>query len=170
MTEITIKNLNKGKMPASSTLLAVDIVRQVNRIPLATLTLIDGDLPSSQFPISDSGFFDPSQVIEILLRPDGGNEDILVFRGLVMSHAWEANTNQSILTIGLKDSAIKMTQARKSLVSLGTTDKTIINNIIGSYNDLVSGNPEFPVKASNDIVQFNCTDWDFILTLSLIHI
>jgi len=151
-------------MPASSTLLAVDIVRQVNRIPLATLTLIDGDLPSSQFPISDSGFFDPSQVIEILLRPDGGNEDILVFRGLVMSHAWEANTNQSILTIGLKDSAIKMTQARKSLVSLGTTDKTIINNIIGSYNDLVSGNPEFPVKASNDIVQFNCTDWDFILT------
>ncbi len=169
MTEITIRNLAKGKMPASSTLLAVDIVRQVNRIPLATLTLIDGDLPSSQFPISDSGFFDPSQVIEIFLRPDGGNQDILVFRGLVMSHAWEANTNQSILTIGLKDSAIKMTQSRKSLASLKTTDNpitenTIINNIIESYNDLVSGNPEFPVKASNDIVQFNCTDWDFILT------
>jgi len=169
MTEITIRNLAKGKMSASSILLAVDIVRQVNRIPLATLTLIDGDLPSGQFPISDSGFFDPSQVIEIFLRPDGGNQDILVFRGLVMSHAWEADTNQSILTIGLKDSAIKMTQSRKSLASLKTTDnpiteKTIINKIIESYNDLVSGNPEFPVKASNDIVQFNCTDWDFILT------
>jgi len=165
MTEIIIKNdtVIPPKMPASYIVLAIDIVRQVNRIPLATLTLIDGDVAKREFLISDSGFFDLGQVIEVYLRPKGENQDVLVFRGLVMSHAWEANTNQSILTIVLKDSAIKMTQSRKSRVSLNTTDQSVINNIINSYK-LEVGQPEFPVKPSNDIVQYNCTDWDFILT------
>ena len=165
MTEIIIKNdtVISPKMPASYIVLAIDIVRQVNRIPLATLTLIDGDVAKREFLISDSGFFDLGQVIEVYLRPKGENQDVLVFRGLVMSHAWEANTNQSILTIGLKDSAIKMTQSRKSRVSLNTTDESVINNIINSYK-LKLGDPKFPVKPSNDIVQYNCTDWDFMLT------
>ena len=96
--------------------LAVDIVREANRIPYATITLNDGDVAKGEFPISNSDFFKPGRYIKIYFRAKDPQQDVLVFAGLVITHAWEANVNQSTLTIGLKDCAFAMTQSRKSRV------------------------------------------------------
>ena len=170
-----IKNItgeNPVEMPTSWSLLAIDIVREVNRIPRATLTLSDGDVATQAFPVSNNAFFNPGQTIQIawqdLTAPLA--DPITVFTGLVVSQTWEANINQSILTIGLKHKAIKLTQSRKSLVTANTTDQTVIKAIIDRCQENPNQNGAaltalFPADpTAQDIVQYNCTDWDFMLT------
>ncbi|MFZ4700058.1 MAG: hypothetical protein ACOYMG_08385 [Candidatus Methylumidiphilus sp.] len=127
------KREEKEAMDAKWSVLAIDIVREANRIPSATLTLNDGDVAKADFLISDSDFFKPGRYIQIYFRPDEEAEDKLVFGGLVITHAWEANSNQSTLTIGLKDSVFLMTQTRKSRTLSNQSDNDTINNIIDSY-------------------------------------
>jgi hypothetical protein len=58
-------------MPTSYNLLSVDISSEYNRVPSAELLLLDGDLASQAFPISDSAFFEPGKEISINLRYEG---------------------------------------------------------------------------------------------------
>ncbi len=148
--------------------LAVDIVREANRIPYATITLNDGDVAKGEFPISNSDFFKPGRYIQIYFRPDDQALDKLVFAGLVITHTWEANTSQSTLTIGLKDSVYLMTQARKSRTLTNQSDNSIIDSLIGFYNDKIPHLHQNQISLNNINeckVQYNCTDWDFILEI-----
>lgn len=156
--------------------LSIDITREVNRIPRAQLVLLDGDPSKQKFEISDSGVFDPGKEIEINLRYEGeegeAGKDRTVFKGLVIRHRVEANQRGTQLTVDLKDVAFRMTRVRKSVVykgespEKGITDSKIIEKIIGEYKEgglAIKGDaetqPEHP-----EIVQYYCTDWDFMLS------
>ena len=163
---VTISS-NGATMDPSYQLLSVSVQREVNRIPHAELTLRDGDASRRKFDISDTTFFEPGSEIEIKLR-DVGNTDESVFKGRVMRHSLEADRNGSRLAVGLKDSALKLTGTRHSVVYSGQKDSEIIKKILGDSN-IKAGTIADATSNDGQVVQYACTDWDFIVSRADAH-
>lgn len=164
MPAVTPTILGDGQpMDSTYDLLSIDIRRECNRIPQAELRLHDGNAAKQEFPVSDSGFFDPGAEIEIKVRYEG-EEDATVFKGLVVRHGLEATDRGSVLVIVVKDAAVKLTGARKSTVfDDKKTDDAIIKQLITDAGldpgDIAPTKPQHP-----GMVQYYCTAWDFILS------
>ena len=163
---VTISS-NGATMDPSYQLLSVSVQREVNRIPHAELTLRDGDASRRKFDISDTTFFEPGSEIEIKLR-DVGNTDESVFKGRVMRHSLEADRNGSRLAVGLKDAAVKLTGTRHSVVYSGQKDSEIIKKILGDSN-IKAGTIADATANDGQVVQYACTDWDFIVSRADAH-
>ncbi len=145
-------------------LLSIDIVREVNRIPYAQLTLIDGDATQQKFAVSDSGFFDPGKPVEIKLRYEGKpDSEKTVFGGLVVGQSVEAGHLKSVLTVELKDETVKLTKITKSEVFAKKSDDKLIKDLIKAHG-VKKGDIASTKTTHEGIVQYGCTDWDFILS------
>lgn len=153
------------KLPPEVPLLSINIRQQVNRIPTAEVTLVDGDPAKRKFQLSNSGQLEPGQPLEIKLRWDDGHRhrSTRVFQGKIVRHGVESSGEGPALVIGAKDSAIKLTGERKNAVYRKKSDRQIISDILDRAGlrkgKLAATRPRHP-----EIVQFNCTDWDFILS------
>src|SRR6516164_7845451 len=100
MSVATPTILSEGqKIDPGYELISIDIRKEVNRIPYAHLTLVDGDVENRAFPISDAEFFEPGKEIEIKLRYEGAAPDTTVFRGRVIRHGLEADQKGSLLRV-----------------------------------------------------------------------
>ncbi len=170
MSVVTPTILSSGKkMDASYELLSLDITKEVNRIPYAQLVLIDGDAAQQTFAISNDDFFEPGKAIEIKLRyEDAADKEATVFKGVVVGHGIEANAQGSTLTVELKDEAFKLTLTRKSMVYRKQTDDKVIGQII-SNSGLKKGSIAATQAKHSELVQYYCTDWDFILSRADIY-
>lgn len=167
MGVVTPTITSAGKtMNTSFELVAIDIVKEANRIPWATLTLLDGSATEQTFAISDDSFFEPGKKIEIKLRYEGlpGTETI-VFKGLVIKQIVEANEMGTLLTVELKDEALKLTQQRRSMVYAKKTDSQVFEELI-TKNGLTKGSLASTEPAHQELIQYYCTDWDFLLSRS----
>ena len=150
-------------MDPSYELLTIDVTREVNRIPHAQIVLLDGEASQQKFAISDQDFFEPGKPVEIKLRYEGTpDQGATVFKGVVVGQTVEAGLQGSLLTVELKDAAVKLTSARKSAVYRDQTDDAVIGQIIGAAGlkkgQIAATQPQHP-----ELVQYYCTDWDFIL-------
>jgi len=165
MSVVTVTILSDNtKMPPEYQILSIDVVNEVNRIPYAQITLLDGDPAKQKFAISDEAFFQPGKEIEIKLRYEGGpGGDVRIFKGIVVRHAVEANEQGLMLTVEMKDAAIKLTRARRSEVYREKKDSEIIEKLITS-NGLTKGSVEDTAVVHPEIIQYYCTDWDFMLS------
>lgn len=143
--------------------LSVDIVQEVNRIPYAELVLLDGTGAPPQFKLSNTDDFAPGNEIEIrLMGEEGEKQTEKIFQGLVVKHKIETNSEGSRLTIELKDPAFKLTRGRKSKVYENAKDSEIISQIVKEAQLKVV---MAPTRVEHkEMVQYNCTDWDFVLS------
>lgn len=160
-------------MSSQYTLLSLDLIKAVNRIPSAEIVLVDGDAAQQEFEISDTDFFKPGSKIKILLRYEG-KRDRMVFVGYVVKHSLQANLKKSTLTLYLKDPTIKLTQCRNNAIFRDQHDMAIIKDIIqttinqdrqSNISDLKLGvlRPRATSAVHKEMVQFYCSNWDFIL-------
>ena len=135
MSVVTVSILSDGKrMDPTYEIVSVDITKEVNRIPYAQLVLIDGDAAQQQFTISNASFFEPGRMIEIKLRDEGDpGSEATVFKGVVVGHGVEADSQGSLLTVELKDAAVKLTFTRKSAVYRDQTDDQLIGQILANH-------------------------------------
>jgi Rhs element Vgr protein len=164
MSVVTTTILSNGqRMDPAYEVLSIDISQEVNRISYAQLILLDGDAAQQQFPISDSDFFEPGNKLEIKLRyEDAPTQEKTVFKGVVIKQSVEADLAGSRLTVELKDEAVKLTRGRKSQVYRDQTDDKVIAKMI-SDSGLAKGTiPATQIKHP-ELVQYYCSDWDFIL-------
>lgn len=144
-------------------LISIDIRREVNRIPLASVVLLDGDAAKRKFAISDTQYFEPGKEIEIKVRYESETEDATLFKGPVIRHGVEASAQGSLLRVEMKDAAVKLTQTRKSTVFSKQSDDAVIRKLIGDAQ-LKTGTID-PTKPEHpEIVQYYCSDWDFIVS------
>lgn len=163
-TVTAIVSSSGSVMDPSYQVLSIDVVREVNRIPYAQLVLLDGDAAKQKFVISDTAFFEPGKEIEIKLRYEGApSTEASVFKGLVVRHAVEANEQGLLLTVEMKDAAIKLTRTRRSEIYREKTDSEIIGTLI-TNGGLTKGQVAATQPAHPELVQYYCTDWDFILS------
>ena len=140
-------------------LLSVIVNKEVNRIPTATLVYIDGEPSKQSFELSGKADFEPGKEIEI--KVGYSSDEKTVFKGIVIKHSIRVRKKNSLLIIECKDKAVKMTGACKNKYTLQTKDSDVIEELIDNYGlekDVIA-----TTVTHKQIVQYNCTDWDFML-------
>ena len=165
MSVVTATILSAGKkMDPVFELVSVDVSHEVNRIPHAQIVFLDGDAAQQKFTISDDAFFEPGKEIEIKVRyEDAPEKETTVFKGLVVGLGVQAGDFGSLLTVELKAAAVKLAHGRKSEIFRKKTDDQIISDVIGNAG-LKKGKIETTKTKHPELVQYYCSDWDFILS------
>jgi Rhs element Vgr protein len=141
---------------------SVNILKEVNRIPTAKLKIIDGEPSKSNFAASNDAVFMPGKEIEIFAGQQS-NEDS-VFKGIIVKHGISVRKNGSTqLSLECKDKAFKMTMGRNSAYFKDVKDSDIASTLIGN-NGLSVGTIDDTKNKLPEMVQFDISDWDFLLT------
>jgi len=153
-------------LPAELEVLDLEIQLELNRIPQANLTLLDGNVAERCFEISDGALFKPGSRISIALGYQGGGPaPEKIFEGIVIRHAVSAGGEGMRLRVNLRDLAITMTRARHSRVYVKKSDAEVMRQLISQANLKVGRLARTPVTHP-ELVQFNVSDWDFIVSRS----
>lgn len=157
------------ELPDMVSVISVSVSRSVNKISSARIILSDGDRSKEDFELSSTDMFIPGKKIRVEMGYQQKNRT--VFEGVIVKHALKARMNQpSLLIIDIKHEAIKMTSIRKSVFHNGTSDDDIISKIIESNGFTVDSGkslasvPSGVPGGKKEVVQFNATDWDFVLS------
>ncbi len=165
LPDITIR-CDGQPLPAELEVLDLEIQLELNRIPQASLTLLDGSVAERCFEISDGALFKPGSRISIALGYEGGGPaPEKIFEGIVTRHAVSAGGEGLRLKVNLRDRAITMTRARHSRVHANKNDAEVMRQLISQANLKVGRLARTPITHP-ELVQFNVSDWDFIVCRS----
>lgn len=159
---VSVTILSNGHALADTIqVVSVEIAYAVNKIPSAKIVLLDGDMPNTDFPVSNTDVFKPGA--EITINAGYANRTIEVFKGIVIKHGIKMDSdNFSRLIVQCKDSAVAMTVGRKNANFVDMKDSDIISKIIGTYGGLTS-DVDATTASYKELVQYYCTDWDYIV-------
>lgn len=153
--------VNGDPLPQTVEIYSVDIWKELNRIPRAKIVILDGTPAEESFKVSEENWFAPGNEIQILAGYHSENQS--VFNGIVTTHSIKAKQNGgNRLTVECSDKAIKMTTVPKSRYFYEMKESHVFHKIIESYSGL---NPQIDDTEyiHKELLQFQCTDWDFIL-------
>ncbi len=159
--KVTLESNGKALDTLLSVVVAIEVRQAFNRIPTARIELLDGDMAKQDFPLSNEDTLKPGSKIKI--SAGYGQQAQSIFEGLVLRHSVEIVGHEATrLIIECKDPSVAMTVARKNANYVDKKDSEIWSAIIGNYSDLTADVGTTQTKYS-ELVQFNCTDWDFIV-------
>jgi phage protein D len=147
-------------IPDTVHVLSAEIRKDVNQVPTATLTLLDGDLIKGGFPLSDMALFQPGTAVAVQAGYDGN--ETRIFAGRIVRHGIVFVNGKSHLKLECQDAAIAMTAGRKHATYVDKKDSDIISALVGSHAGL-SADVEATAVDQGERVQYDCTDWDFML-------
>jgi len=134
----------------------------VNKIGKCVLTLNAGDMPRAEVPESDLDTFDTGKNIRV--EVGYGDDEQCIFDGVIISHNLDLEEgNQGSLRIECREYTFLMTQSRRNKVFNSSTDSAAIGEVIGKYSLLTSEITGTEYEHP-DLLQYYCTDWDFILS------
>jgi len=151
-----------GAIPGTIMVDSVTVKKYINKIPLAEIVLLDGDMPQNKFLLSDADYFKPGAAIKIDVGYDSEVETI--FEGVVVKLGIRINENRgSFVVVECRDKAVAMTLGRKNANYIDSKDSDIITKLIGNSSGLTAdvGSTTTQFK---ELVQYYCTDWDFMLS------
>jgi Rhs element Vgr protein len=161
-SDLVTKNIliNGEEIPLTIPVTSIVIQREVNKIPFAKIKIGDGDPSQEDFPISNEDIFIPGNEVEIKIGYR--NDNTSLFKGMIITHANRIAAQRTELVIECKDEAIKLTVGRKNKHFAEMTDSEIAEEIIDTYG--LDKEVEATTVQHQEAVQFNTTDWDFILS------
>ncbi len=153
--------IDGNKIDATYKVASVSVIKSINRISAATVIFYDGNPSEENFTVSSTDDFIPGKEIEI--KAGYHSDEATIFKGIVIKHSIRIKKSlTSMLIVECKDKAVKMTVGRKSKYFLDSKDSDIAEEIIGEYE--VDKDVEATTVTHKEMVQFDCTDWDFILS------
>lgn len=158
---VTFKiRIDGTELPATVQVMNISVEKEINRIPTARLVFTDGDPSGQDFSLSSGEQFLPGKVLEI----DAGyhSDEETIFKGIIVKHSLKIRSGYSLLTVECKDKAVKLTAGRKSKYFLDSKDSDAFEEIIGAYG--VAADVEASSFQHQKLVQYDCTDWDFLVT------
>ena len=139
----------------------VQICKEINRIPVAKVMIIDGSAVEETFEISESRDFLPGRHIEIKAGYHGKNAT--VFKGIIVKHGIRVKNNKSsFLVLTCNDEAVKMTIARNSEQYIDRKDSEVIQDLIRKAG-LKAEVASTSVKHEQQIKHY-ASDWDYMVT------
>lgn len=139
--------------------LSASVSNELNRVPSASVQLLDGEASKHALAASDTDRFVPGKEIEIKLRYRGETET--VFKGIIVKHRVRVRSNGTQMSLACWDKAVRMTSGLKSRYYTDTTDGDILDDLLGQYQldrDVAATKPSL-----KEVVQYNATDWDFLV-------
>lgn len=141
-------------------LMSISILKEVNRVPIVKLVIIDGDAAARSFEISNKNDFIPGNKIQINMGRDAKNK--LAFKGIIVKHAVKVKANgHSQLCIECMDECVKMTIGRHSHYFEKVKDSQVFDELIKKYG--LKSDPETTKLLHKELVQHHLSDWDFLL-------
>ena len=158
---VTVTILSEGQqIPGTYQVLSVAVTKELNRIPRATLILLDGEASQQTFTISNTPDFLPGKKIEI--KAGYRSQEDTIFKGMVVGHNLKIRRTGAYLTVECQDEAVKMTLDRKHKYFTEVKDSDVIEELTGTYS--LQNDVEATTVTHKELVQFDATDWDFIIT------
>jgi Rhs element Vgr protein len=151
--------VNGNALSKEALLMQVTVIKSFNKISSAKIIFLDGSASDRDFPLSNDDKFKPGNTIKIEL---GYHDDAdTVFEGIIIKHSIKIRQQApSLLMVEAKDKAVKLTIARKSTYHINTTDSDVITDLADDLNKEIDST----TFTHKQLVQFDATDWDFILT------
>ena len=138
----------------------VQISKEINRIPVAKVMILDGSAVNETFEISESNDFLPGKEIEIKAGYHG--ENATIFKGIIVKHGIKVKNNRSsFLVLTCNDKAVKMTIARTSEQFLNMSDSDIIKEMF-SKAGLRARVAATATKYEQQIKHY-VSDWDYVI-------
>lgn len=157
----TFKILSEGtEIPPEIGVAMIAVTQAVNKLPAARIVLFDGDVASQDFEVSGGDFFIPGK--KITVKAGYNNNEEVIFEGIIIRHGIKARGGASKLILELRDPAVKMTIGRKNKYFFDSKDSEIIEDLISEYG--LASEIEATTTTHKEMVQFYCSDWDFMLT------
>lgn len=152
---------NGKALPTSTIIRSADIDYRINSIPKATIVIEDGDKTAGTFDLCDSDQLKPGSEIE--LKAGYSTQMDTVFKGIIVRVGISISSEgKSCTKIECRHKAIALTCSRYNANYLNKTDDYNINDICSKYGVKISSS----IKGitHKEILQYHCTDWDFIMT------
>ncbi len=149
------------EIPREYQVAALTVVKQVNRISTAKILLLDGDPASGDFEISNSELFIPGKEVEVT----GGyhSQEQSLFQGVITGHGIKTRQGRpSYLSIECRHAAFRMSLYRRSGYFVELKDSDVFAQLVDGYS-IDKEIAETSVE-HKELVQYNCSDWDFLLT------
>src|SRR4051794_7869264 len=113
-------------------------------------------------PLMAGGPFTPAAEVEIKLRTEDGG-DVSVFKGLVTGLAVHTRDGVPTPETTIKDKATRLAGARHSKIWADTADSEAIQGLVEAAT-LSFGDAPDTQPVHKALVQYEATDWDFILS------
>lgn len=160
---VTFDLLIEGKaIDSAYQVMSIAIMKEVNRVPWAKIVLRDGDPAAETFAISEKESYTPGKKIVVKLGRDRKNT--MLFRGIITKHAIRLRENgASELSLECRDECTRMTIGRHNGYFEERKDSEVMEELISKYPGL-SADVESTSLKHKELVQFHCTDWDFMLS------
>lgn len=141
-------------------IMSIVVSKEVNRIPMAQVVLLDGDVAKSDFLLSNEDLLIPGKKIEITAGYHSDEETI--FKGIIIKHSIKIREGVSNLIVECKDEAVKMTIGRKSKYFYDSKDSDVFEELIDAYS--LEKDVEATTYEHKELVQYNASDWDFMVS------
>ncbi|MFC5049178.1 type VI secretion system tip protein VgrG [Rubritalea spongiae] len=139
----------------------VFVQSSLNRIASAKLVIIDGDTAKSTFEISSGSTFKPGNKIEV--QAGFGTQTKTIFKGIITAQSINATQLRgSELVVECRNEALKMTLGRKSGAFTKQSDSDVMSTL--ASRNSVTASVKSTTPELEQLVQYCCTDWDFLLT------
>lgn len=139
----------------------VNITLGVNKIPMATIVVIDGEPNKETFDVSDSGDFSPGKKIEIKLGYHNNNTTI--FKGIIITNTHKINDNCAELNVECKDETVKMTMNKGNQHFRDKRDSEVVEKLLND-NNITDYSVAVSEVKHEQLVQSNITDWDYMIS------
>lgn len=144
------------ELSASFEIISIETYKAVNRIPYASITLLDGSVSDQTFEASSADELKPGADIEIQAGYD--SDATTIFKGVVTKQNLKVTFNGSFLVIECKDKNVNLTLSDDDQVFEDQTDSDIISTIASAAT----------VDATDyshpKMFKIGCSDWDFIVS------
>ncbi len=158
--EFTIK-VNGNVLSREHQLLGVYVVKTVNKIAAARLIYLDGSASASDFPLSNTDLLIPGKSVEILAGT--GNDPVSLFKGTLIRQQIKIRDHIAPqLIVECRHKAVKLTVGRKNAYFFDQSDSDIISALLDKAG--VGADVDNTSVIHKQQVQYNSTDWDFLLT------
>ncbi len=153
-------------VPSDVEIYSIDIWQEINRIPRAKISILDGNLAEQTFRVSDEEWFLPGKSVEIQMG--FGTEMDTIFKGIITAQSIKVRSTGSVLMVDCADPAIMLTTTPKSRYFYEKTESDAFETIISEYGGLTPEVQSTEFRFT-ELLQFQSTDWDFILTRAEIN-
>lgn len=153
--------MNGEEIARALNLTHVTVYREANRIARASLFIMDGSAAEGDFPASNEATFLPGNEIEVRLGYNDINEK--VFKGVIVKHSLKVRAAGSpLLCIECMDALAKLGISKKNKYFAEMKDSEVIEDIVSAAG--FTADVEATTVPHKELVQYYCTDWDFIMT------
>ena len=152
--------VNGTEVPRTILITSIVVEKEINKIPVARLSIIDGDGSLNDFTISDQDLFVPGNEIEIFAGYH--SDETSIFQGIIIKQGIKVRSDHSLLMIECRDKLVKLTIGKKNKYYFDKKDSEVIEDIVNTYgldNDIAPTDVQH-----KELVQFDCTDWDFVMS------